>query len=178
MDKFTSEITRLLLRRLPCQEETITDQLLEVARVCLAISAPHRYDHGVAALQKAYRLVVTLLEASERVVAAFRPDETQDTPLRRRRSLGAVVEDEVLIDGADREWPTELGGGVGPRDMAVTGAVEVVHLLDIGDKQGAVAVEDVDDLELELPVLLRVTEIRAKRDGVVNRVYNELISCA
>jgi hypothetical protein len=62
--------------------------------------------------------------------------------------------------------------------MAATGVVEVVHLSDIGDKQGAVAVEDVDDLELELPVLLRVTEIRAKRDGVVNRVYNELISCA
>jgi hypothetical protein len=83
-----------------------------------------------------------------------------------------------MVDTANREWPTELGGGVGPRDMAATGVVEVVGLSDIGDKQGAVAVEDVDDLELELPVLLRVTEIRAKRDGVVNRVYNELISCA
>lgn len=54
-----------------------------------------------------YRLVVTLLEASERVVASFRLDETEETPHRRRRRLGAVVEDKIMVDTANREWPTE-----------------------------------------------------------------------
>jgi len=73
--------------------------------------------------------------------------------------LGAHVEDEVQIDGADREWKADFGGGVGSQNMADLGggSDEVLKLVDVSDKQGAVVVEDVEDLESILsPIIAEV----------------------
>jgi hypothetical protein len=80
-------------------------------------------------------------------------------PPIRLRCLGAHVEDEVQIDGADREWKADFGGGVGSQNMAALGvrSVEVLKLVDVSDKQGAVVVEDVEDLESILsPIIAEV----------------------
>lgn len=71
-----------------------------------------------------------------------------------------MVEDEILVERADGEREAEFGGGVGRGDMApfFTGTVEVPELVDVGDEQGEVAIEDVEDLE---PVLAAVVpEVR------------------
>lgn len=85
---------------------------------------------------------------------AFRLHKHQVPPLRRR--LVAGVEDQVLIESADRERKAELGGAVGLRETAEAraGVIKLLQLLDIGDEQGAVAVEDVKDLELGPAVVL------------------------
>jgi hypothetical protein len=77
-------------------------------------------------------------------------------PPFRLRCLGAHVEDEVQIDGADREWKADFGGGVGSQNMAAlgVGSDEVLKLVDISDKQGAVVVEDVEDPESILPPII------------------------
>lgn len=70
--------------------------------------------------------------------------------------LGAHVEDEVQVDRADGEWKADFGGGVGSQNMAAlgVGSGEVLELVDISDKQGAVVVEDVEDLEsILLPII-------------------------
>ena len=94
-------------------------------------------------------------DANKRVTAAaFRVHKPAFSPHSRRRRLRrAVVEDEVQADGADRERLPDLGRGVGCHDMASLGAgvPEVVELVDVGDEQGAVAVEDVEHLEPVLP---------------------------
>lgn len=64
------------------------------------------------------------------------------------RRPGAVVEDEVLVEGADGERVPDFGGRVGRGDMAALGAgptVEVLELVGVGDEQGAVVDEDVED---------------------------------
>ena len=51
---------------------------------------------------------------------------------------------------------TDFGGRVGLRDMAspLAREIEVPELADVGDEQGTVAVEDVEDLEPELSLLV------------------------
>jgi hypothetical protein len=70
-------------------------------------------------------------------------------PLAWRRRLGAVVEDEVLFVGADRERRGKPGRGVGRRDAAPFGAsslIEICKPWSIREEQEAVMVEDAEDL--------------------------------
>ena len=92
--------------------------MLVVARVGLARSRSptHRHDDGIAALQKvvavggvARLVVVTPADAGKRAVSS--PCRLHE-PLDRSRPLGAVVEDEFVVAGADREWLSDLGSGV------------------------------------------------------------------
>lgn len=148
-NNLTSQLT--YRRPLPCQEETITDELLVVARIRIARHPQHRQEGSIAALQSVSvlvaRLVVMPSDADKRAVAAFRLHKPPVMPLRRR--LRAVVEDQVLICRAEREWRPEFGRAVDRRDMAgfVAGGMEVIKLMDIDDEQRGVVVEDVKDLE-------------------------------
>lgn len=154
----------LLRRRLPCEEEPISDELQVVAGVHPAGFPQHRHGGRVAAFQFITAdpiVVVPPSRADERVVAAGGVHEPISAHrLRRRRRLGAVVEDEVLVERAVGEREAEFGGGVGRGDMApfFTGTVEGVELVGVGDEQGEVAVEDAEDAE---PVLAAVVpEVR------------------
>jgi hypothetical protein len=82
-----------------------------------------------------------------------------------RRWLGAAVEDEVLVVGADRERRDKPGRGVGRRDAAPFDAsrIEICRpSWSIGDEQGAIVVEDADDPQGDL--VLIVSQVR---DGVM-----------
>jgi|UniRef100_A0A804LCL2 hypothetical protein len=99
--------------------------------------------------------------SNKRVVVVCRAHE----PLAWRRWLGAVVEDEVLVVGADRERRGKPGRGVGRRDAAPFGAssrIEICKPWSIREEQGAVVVEDAEDLQGDLA--LRKSEAR---DGVI-----------
>lgn len=96
-------------------------------------------------------------DADQRPVPARRVHEPAAPPHRLRRRLHAVVEDHVLVGRADREREAELGGAVARRGVAGLGRSgggggaididEVAELVDVGDEQGGVAVEDVEDPE-------------------------------
>ena len=150
----TTELTTTGTRRqrLPCEEESIADELLVVAGIHLAGRPEHRHGGGGAALQSVAavdpaRLVVPPSRADKRVVPAHRVHQPRSA--RRPRLPGAVVEDEVLVERADGERMRNFGGGVGRGDMAAGIVGEVAELVDVGDEQGAVAVEDIQDLEPE-----------------------------
>ena len=101
-----------------------------------------------AALQEvAARHIGTLGDANQRPVPARRVHEPTALAHRRRRRLHAVVEDHVLVNWADREQGDDLGGAVVRWGVAGLGggAMEVLKLVDIGDEQGGVVVEDVEN---------------------------------
>uniref|UniRef100_A0A804QK49 Uncharacterized protein n=1 Tax=Zea mays TaxID=4577 RepID=A0A804QK49_MAIZE len=155
---------------LPCQEEAATYELLVVARVRLAIVLyKHGHDSGTAAVQgvsAAVRLAVTPSDAGESAVAASR--HLHKPLLVRRRRLGAVVQDEVLVERADGEREADLGGAVVLGDAADNGAAAVrgserLEFVRVGDDQGGVVVEDAEDLE---PVVVpAVSEVRRAIDA-------------
>ena len=160
--------------RLPCQEEAVTDELLVVACVRLAILCKHRHDSSTAAVQEVSPVVGLAVappsDASKRVVAASRLDKPLARRRCRRRRLGAVVQDHFLIDGADGERKGDLGGAVvfgdsaaliDDRGVRVGGSSELFELVGVGDDQGGVVVEDGEDLE---PV--RVPAVSEERRGV------------
>ena len=139
---------------MPCQEESVTDELLVVCWVRFAGPHKHRHDGSVATLHEvAARHVGTFGDANQRLVPARRVHEPAALPHRLRRRLLAVVEDYVLVSRADRERVAELGGAVVLRGVAGlferrrSRGVEIFELVDVGDEQGGVAVEDVEDLE-------------------------------
>lgn len=162
---------------LPCQEEAATYELLVVARVRLAIVLyKHGHDSGTAAVQEVsavvVRLAVTPSDAGESAVAASRHLHKPLVVRRRRRRLGAVVQDEVLVERADGEREGDLGGAVVPGDAADGGAAaaaaavrgsELLELVGVGDEQGGVGVGDAEDLE---PVVVpAVSEVRRAVDA-------------
>ena len=163
-------------RRLPCQEEAVTDELLVVACVRLAILCQHRHDSRTAAVQEVSPVVGLAVtppsDASERAVAASRLHKplVRRRCRRRRRRLGAVVQDHFLIDRADGERKGDLSGAVVFGDSAaliddgavrVGGSDELFELVGVGHDQGGVVVEDGEDLE---PVL--VPAVSEERRGV------------
>jgi hypothetical protein len=96
---------------LPCQEESLTDELPVVRWVHVAGPREHGHDGGVASLQEvvAARHVGAPGDGDQRPVAARRVHEPAAPAHRRRRRLRAVVEDHVLVRRADGEREAELG---------------------------------------------------------------------
>jgi hypothetical protein len=56
-------------------------------------------------------------------------------PLSASGIFGAVVEDEVQIDRADRKWKANFGRGVSSQNMASLGvrSTEVLKLVDVSN---------------------------------------------
>jgi hypothetical protein len=74
--------------------------------------------------------------------------------------LGAIVEDEVLIDGTDGERRNKYGDGVGRRDSAAFLARRIEIWMPesmLSNVQGAVVVKYAEDLYTDLA--LRVFEV-------------------
>lgn len=116
----------------PCYEEASTHELHIPAGVRLAIRRlQHRREDG-AVSAAAFQIVlvvvalpvVTPSQPSKRVVTASRLHEPQFLLLLRRRRLGAVVEDEVVIGRADCKRDGQLGEGVKHWDTAAGGAIQ------------------------------------------------------